>query len=211
MSARTFSRSQLAFGGAAAALLALRFARARAALPVAIGALGGVAFLVLGLGDQPLLARYLFLPGAMLALLFAAGVTAWWVPGAPRTRVTLALTAAFAAAALASVPSTVRDVDEWVDRSEARHDADGSLASLLGRPAAGAALGRCKPPTVTYFQTRPLLAYLIHARPNQIETARPERAEGGTVVAEQRPAARLPPGFRVTERNDHWVVAEGCR
>ena len=188
----------LAVGGAAAALLALRFARARARLPLALGVLGGAGFLVLGLGDQPLLARYLFLPSAALALFFAAGVTAarWAGRGWPA----VAVSAAFAVAALASIPSTVRDVGEQVDTAGHRHGADGSLAELLeGRPL-------CGPLAVSYFQTRPLVAFLLERRPNQIDTTRPERAERGTLLTEDAP----PPQFERVAADRHWTIASRC-
>lgn len=201
----------VAVGGAAVALLALRFARTRARVPLALGALGGVAFLVLGLGDQPLLARYLFVPGTMLALLFAAGATAWWIRGLPGPRAArAAITVVFALAALATIPSTVRDVDEWVDVSAARHDADGDLVELVDEPAAARSLDTCRPAVVSYFQTRPLLAYLLgDRRPNAIETTRPERPERGTLVIERAAAARVPPGARPVAENESWRVL--CR
>ena len=201
----------IAIGGAAVALLALRFARTRAWLPVAIGALGGVGFLILGLGDQPLLARYLFVPGAMLALLFAAGATAWWVRDIDVPRSVLAVvTAVFALAALATIPSTARDVDRWRDVSAARHDADGDLASLVDEPRVERSFDTCRPAVVAYFQTRPLLAYLLgDRRPNAIETTRPERAEPGTLVIERRGAARVPPGATPVGEDESWRVL--CR
>jgi hypothetical protein len=203
--------SAVAIGGAAAALLALRFARRRALLPVAIGALGGVAFLILGLGDQPLLARYLFLPAAMLALLLAAGAAAWWLPDlrAPRPAVA-AVSAVCAAAAVAGIALAVDDVDHWRDVSAHRHDADADLADLVDRPAAERSLDTCRPAVVAYFQTRPLLAYLLgDRRPNAIETTRPERPERGTLVIERDDAARVPPGARPVTGDDSWRVL--CR
>lgn len=179
-------------GGAGTALLSLRLARARARLPVALAVLGVLAFLILGLGDQPLLARYLFLPAAMLALFFAAGLAGRW---------SVAAAVALAIAAVISVPSTVRDVDEQVDVAAHRHDADGSLDDVLDR-----APERCGPVAVTYFQTRPLVAYLLGRRPNRIDTTRAERAERGTLVTEDEP----PPGFRRLAADEHWTVASRC-
>jgi hypothetical protein len=201
----------VAIGGAAAALLALRFARRRALLPVALGALGGVAFLILGLGDQPLLARYLFVPATMLALLLAAAATAWWVPDlrAPRAA-RAAVTVAFAAAALAGVVLAVDDVDHWRDVSAKRHDADADLADLVERPAVERSFDTCRPAVVAYFQTRPLLAYLLgDRRPNAIETTRPERPERGTLAIEAGDAPRVAPGARPVARDAAWSVL--CR
>jgi hypothetical protein len=107
----------------------------------------------------------------------------------------------FAVAGLASVPATVRDVDEQVDAASHRHDADGSLDDVLDR-----APERCGPLAVTYFQTRPLLAYLLDRRPNEIDTTRPERAERGTLVTEDEP----PPSFRRLASDEHWTVADRC-
>ena len=182
----------VAIGGAAASLLALHFARARARLPIALGLLGGLAFLVLGLGDQPLLARYLFIPAAMLALLFAAGIASRW---------SLPVTVVLALAAAVSIPPTVRDVDAQVDVAAHRHDADGSLDAVLDR-----APERCDPLAVTYFQTRPLVAYLLDRRPNEIDTTRAERAQRGTLVTEDEP----PPSFDRLASDEHWTIASRC-
>ena len=201
----------VAIGGAAAALLALRFARPRALLPVAVGLLGGVAFLILGLGDQPLLARYLFVPTVMLALLFAGAATAWWVPElrAPRAAVA-AVTGVFAAAALAAVALAIDDVDHWRDVSAHRHRADGDLVSLVDRRPVARSFDTCTPAVVAYFQTRPLLAYLLgDRRPNAIETTRPQRAEPGTLVIERDDARRVPPGAQLVGEDRSWRVL--CR
>jgi hypothetical protein len=201
----------VAIGGAAAALLALRFARRRALLPVTLGALGGVGFLILGLGDQPLLARYLFVPATMLALLLAAGATAWWVPDLRAPRAALAaVSAAFAAAALAGVALAIDDADRWRDVSAHRHEADADLAELVDEPVAARSFDTCRPAVVAYFQTRPLLAYLLgDRRPNAIETTRPERAERGTLAIEAGDAARVPPGARPVAADRSWRVS--CR
>jgi hypothetical protein len=201
----------VAVGGAAVALLALRFARSRVLLPVALGALGGVAFLILGLGDQPLLARYLFVPATMLALLFAAGATAWWAREVPAPRPWLAaVTALCGLALLASLPPALRDVDEWVELSAERHDADGDLADLVDERGAERAFADCRPAAVTYFQTRPLLAFLLgDRRPNAIETTRPERAEPGALVVPRERAGEVPPGAEPAAEDESWRVL--CR
>src|SRR5437764_2103821 len=53
------------------------FLRRRIALPAAIGALNGVAFLVLAVAGLSLLGRYLFLAGAVLSVFAALGVLGW--------------------------------------------------------------------------------------------------------------------------------------
>jgi hypothetical protein len=59
-------------GGTASFFLAFYVARARAALPAALALLGGLAFVVLGIAELPLIGRYLFLPAAMLAIMIRA-------------------------------------------------------------------------------------------------------------------------------------------
>ena len=101
-------------------------------------------------------------------------------------------------------------MDHWVEVSAERHDADGDLAELVDDPAAARAFDDCPPAAVTYFQTRPLLAYLLgDRRPNDIETTRAERAEPGATLVARGEAEMAPPPFRVAAENGSWRVL--CR
>jgi hypothetical protein len=197
--------------GLLAAAAALRWDRRRALLPVAIAAVGVAAFLVLGLGRQPLLARYLAVPGAMLALFCAAAVTAWLIPDV-RERLgrwaAVVSVAALAALAVATV-DVVPTVRENVDFASARHRADGDLPAFVAahRPA----FRRCPPQQVSYFQTRPLLAYLLGVRANSIVRVRASRPVPGTLLLE-RDAAESPPPvvFAPVAQSRHWLLESTC-
>ena len=65
------------YGGVAGALGALWLAWERAAFPVAVVGLSLMTFLGLGLAGLPVLARYVALPSAMLALFFSFAVLGW--------------------------------------------------------------------------------------------------------------------------------------
>ncbi len=197
--------------GLIAAAAALRWDRRRAALPVAIAAVGLVAFLTLGLGRQPLLARYLAVPGAMLALFCAAAVTAWLIPDVRRRLgrwAAVVSVAALAAMAVATV-DVVPTVRENVDFAAARHRADGDLPAFVDahRPA----FGRCPPRQVSYFQTRPLLAYLLGVRTNSIVRVRASSPVPGTLLLERDGSdAALPGAFAPVAQSRYWRLLSTC-
>jgi hypothetical protein len=204
----------VAIGGAGAALLALRFARARALLPVAVGIAGGLAFLALGVGGQPLLARYLFVPGAMLALFFAAAATAWWIPDVRSThrRAAAVLTVAFAALFVAAATTNVARVRARVDEASARHALDAGLPGLVDSPAGARALRACAPLQVDYFQTRPLLAFLLdRRRVESIGVVDPPLARSGVLLLPRRGARGTPPpAFRPIAGSRGWTIVATC-
>ena len=169
------------------------------------------AFLVLGLGRQPLLARYLAVPGSMLALFCAAAVTAWLIPdvrerlGRWAAVVSVAALAAMAVATAEVVP-TVR---ENVDFAAARHRADGDLPAFVDahRPA----FRRCPPQQVSYFQTRPLLAYLLGVRTNSIVRVRASRPVAGTLLLEREADEAPPPAaFGAVAQSRYWRLLSTC-
>ena len=206
----------VALGGAAGAVLALaaRGARRREwVAPIVVGALGGVSFLLLGVADLPLLARYLFVSAVMLAFCCAALATAWSIPALRerhRTLVVGAATLVFLGLVI-SVPSTVRDVDEVVGEAAMRHDLDRDLPALFATPAARRALERCPPIQVDYFQTRPLVALLIERRPEELRVARPSTARAGLLLLPRRGArGPAPASFEPVASNRSWVLYGRC-
>jgi hypothetical protein len=202
--------------GVASGVAALWLRVRESYLPIVLGLLGGLGFLFLGFADLPLLARYLMLPSAMLALLVAGAVAAplWWVrEGDRRSRApALAASAVAIAALIASVPLSGDDLRDRVDIAGERHDAEQALAGFVDRRDADQAIASCRPLQVEFFQTRPLVAYLIERRPNDIETGRPQRATGGTVLQSRLDRTQIaPPGFAVAARDDQWTLYDGCR
>lgn len=209
----------LVLAGVAAAVAALWLRVRQAYLPIVLGLLGGLGFLFLGFADLPLLARYLALPSAMLALLVAGAVAAplWWRPGGHgdgdgRARtVAIAVSALAAAALIASIPLSSDELSDRVRTAGDRHDADQALPGFVDARAAAGAIDRCRPLQVEFFQTRPLVAYLIERRPNDVETGRPQRATDGTVLMSRLDRSQTPPpGFRTTARDDQWTLYARC-
>ena len=70
-------REPVLVGAAGGGVLSLWLLRARAALGAAAGVLAVVAFCVLAAAGLPILARYLLLPAAILAMFCGAGVFGW--------------------------------------------------------------------------------------------------------------------------------------
>jgi hypothetical protein len=204
----------IAVGGAVAAVLALRWRRRQAALPVTVGVLGGLGFLVLGLVQLPLLARYLAVPGTMLALFFAAGATAWWIPDvrAAHRRAAAVLTVAFAVLFVVAAITNVGRVRSRVDEAADRHTLDAALPGLVESRTGARALRACAPLQVDYFQTRPLLAFLLDRRVvESIGVVDPPQARSGVLLLPRRGARGAPPPeFRPVAGNGDWVVLARC-
>jgi len=211
-----FLTAPVVVAGVAAAVAALWLRVRESYLPIVLGLLGGLGFLFLGFADLPLLARYLMLPSAMLALLVAGAVAAplWWVREGDRRARGLAVAASVIAIAalIASIPLSSDDLRDRVEIAGDRHDADQALAGFVDRRDAAGAIASCRPLQVEFFQTRPLVAYLIERRPNDIETGRPERATAGSVLQSRLDRSQTaPPGFGVAARDDQWTLYGGCR
>jgi hypothetical protein len=195
-------------------VLALWKRRRQALLPVTLGVLGGLGFLVLGVADLPLLARYLAVPGAMLALFFAAGTTAWWIPDvrAAYRRAAALLTVLFVILFVVAAITNIGRVRARVDDASARHDLDADLPGLVDSPAGANALRACGPLQVDYFQTRPLLAFLLdRRRVESIGVVNPPRARSGVLLLPRTGARGTPPAaFRPIVASRRWTVVATC-
>jgi hypothetical protein len=199
--------------GAALALAARDECRREWLAPIVVGALGGIAFLVLGVADLPLLARYLLVPAVMLAFCCAALATAWSIPELRERHrgVVVGAAGVVVLGLLISVPATVRDVDEVVGEAALRHGLDRDLPALVAAPGARRALDRCGPIQVDYFQTRPLLALLIERRPEELRVGRPSAARSGLLLLPRRGArGPAPPSFEPVASNRSWVLYGRC-
>jgi hypothetical protein len=191
-------------------VLALAVVPRRAALPVALSALNGLAFGVFALAGLSLLGRYLFLAGVMLAL-FAAFACLGWVehPGLPAWR-PLGLVALAAIAVYFGLQQVDRLSGLRTDvRARARVQSD--LRAL--------ALPSCRPLYVPDHRLVPLLAYWDGEPPQRILVQAPATAAGTVVLPadarvqrlsildphEPRPRAlRVPPGWREAGANRSW-------
>jgi len=210
--------------------LALRPLRRRSALPAAVGALNGVAFLVLAAAGLSLLGRYLFLAAAMLSLFAAVGLlggTALPTMRASKWLWAVAGAAGLVVIALFFVAQQVDRLDGLRDQVRAQQAVQAGLRDVVRNAAARRALDRCGTPFVTNHWPVPQLAYWTERRPATIADAADRRpATGGVFIAPgNASAARIavldphdpsatrtpPPGYRQVARNGSWVVYAGCR
>lgn len=210
----------LAAAGLAAAA---RWLPRRAALPVALGALNVVAFLVLAAAGQPLEQRYLFLAatmGALLAGVAALGFTA--LPPDHRARRGWRVGGTLALVALVAVSLPLDGGRAGDLRADVRLGAElqGDLRTLLESDAAGGGL--------VFTQTArplPFVAYWTDRRPAAVRSPAPRAPVPGVLVVPATPhAAELlskgipdadgapppppapPPGWRPFARRGAWAL-----
>ena len=213
----------IAWASALAALAALWFALERAALPLAVAALGLLGFLVLGVADLPLLYRYMLLPATALAMLFGFGVT-WWRELTAQRRLQvpmIGLAVACVVLALSNV-SADRNVLLGVKHHNTRLNAiQADLAALVRRPATRAQLAACPHAASPSARAVPELAYLLGVATAKVHVAgdAPLREPGfSPVPGEVAAAYALTPADRLTfsvaqvrgrhvvTRNESWVL-----
>ena len=218
-------------GGTAGFFLALRFARARAALPAAIAILGGLAFVAIGIAGLSLLGRYLYPPAAMLCIFFGFAALGWigrplegwwrmWVGGAA------VLLVAFAGS---TVSHQTDRLDTLRDGVQLRGAIQDDLRDLTRIDAAEAAFERCKPVYVPNHRAVPILAWYLDRTPANFRSAQLESPRRGLYVAPQTDVVeekfildprdpkrfdvpRQPAGFRPVAANASWALYErNCR
>lgn len=210
-------------GAAAGLALAVARFRRELAVPLALLAAGGATWLAQGLADLPLLDRYLFVPGLMLALLCAWACLGWqdeqpgrlrslWIAGA--LLLGLGLTA-----------QLVRDRSDLATlsgESSFLSRADEDLDALMRDPDVAALDRSCRRIQLDYFRSRPLYAYLSDRRPETLLSGRAARASDGLLIGAGRDnrreipyyrgrSQRPPASFHEVARNRSWVAYANCR
>ena len=204
-----------AAGGALGVVLAVRFFGRRALVPLALLSLGAASFLMIGFAGLPLLTRYFFLGGTMLALFFAVAVAGWTglPPGDRDRRLWMAGAAVLAGVVVATLPYEYESVDGRLREANRRGDAQTDLERLVGQPAARAAIGSCSPLYSRVFRARPQLLFLRRDDPDVEIVARrslaPTRGLLLRYVDEREPAAA--PGFRNLAASRSWSLLTACR
>ena len=196
---------------AAGAVIVTAALRARAAMPWAVLGLGGIAFLVLGATDQPLLPRYLLLPGAMLAFFAAAAPFAWRRLERPWRVRGMVAGLAVGIALLASFAHQRPHLVAASDYAQRQHERDDGLRSLLERRGVKGFLDRCPPIQVTYYRFGPLAAYLIDRQASAVTSVTGSLARSGSLLTRSTSGRQRPPtGFRIAYRSKPWVLAARC-
>jgi hypothetical protein len=205
----------------------LLWARRRVALPAAVGLLNGLAFCLFGIAGLSLLARYLFLAGAILAFFAAVACLGWLElrPGDPGRALWRAV--GLVALAVIVVFFPLQQVHRLTAlrtdiRNRDRVQADLRQLADSSKPV----LRSCRPVFVPNHRPVPLLAYWADIRPTQILTRAPSGADsrGALVLPANAEVQKLsildpheprplqlsaPPGYRLVSRNRSWLLYAG--
>jgi hypothetical protein len=180
---------QIVWVGFAGALAALAWRFQRAALPMAVLALGLATFLALGVADLPLLIRYLFLPALMLALFCAFAVFGWVDAEPDRRRLWLIGGVVAGVVVAAFVPTQAGRLADGHEFAQARSTVQRDLHDLIGRPAVRSAAVRCGHVHVPDPRPRPLVAYWLGRDPATVTSRTAARGVRGLVVSYATAAA----------------------
>jgi hypothetical protein len=185
---RTILRLPVLLGAGVGLALGLVACRARAALPAAVLALGGVNYLILMVADVRFAERYLFLPAAMLAVFFALGAAGFGhARDAGQRRAWGILGAVLLAGLAASAPAQVDRLGDLRDRVALSAAIVDDLQELARDPAAAGFLRRCEPLYVAHWRVTPFVSYLADRSPSDISSLQFHRPDQGAVI---EPATR---------------------
>jgi hypothetical protein len=187
---------------------------------VGVLALSVATFVIIGIEGLPLLARYLFPAGTVLAILgagAAAGVRApsgSWSPAG----------VAAAIALVAAIPATATGIAHAVNGARARQAVDDDLARFVRSADFDAAVRSCGPLSAGTYRVVPAIAYARHVEPTTISPKprpgllvlpRSGRA-ASSIIGPGDPAPPIlavPAGFRLDRAvaSRDWATAVSCR
>ena len=160
-------------------LVAVYILRRRALLPLALGGLGLLTFLIIAAGGLSVIPRYLTIPSLLLSLCVAVALGGWRLIAEPTARKVAIGIAIFSALVLAwRAPYYVRDYQKLADQAtfiEAQHK---GLKGILNAPNAVPALQGCHPITVPTHSAIPIIRY---------ETGLPKEAVEASIGQRRRP------------------------
>jgi hypothetical protein len=203
-----------AVGGVAGVVLAVRFLGRRALVPLALLALGTLSFLSVGFAGLPLLTRYFFVGGMMLALFLAIALAGWadLARGARERRAWMVGAALLAVVIAATLPYEHDAVAGRTREANRRGGTQRDLDHLVADPRAAAAIDRCPPFSTRAFRARPQLLFLRRdARPIPIVARQAVEPTTGVLlrsVYERMPARAI--GFRPLAASGSWSLLARC-
>jgi hypothetical protein len=216
-------------------LLALYILRRRAALPLALGGLGVLTFLLIAAAGLSVIPRYMTIPSLLLTLCAAVALGGWTLID-ERTPRRIAIGIAVVSVLLLGwrAPTLARDFDRLGEQAnfiEAQHT---GLKQILDAPRAAEALQRCRPITVPTHSAIPVIRYETGLPKDALEASigqrRPptsgvlligrtfnfEPGSGRATTSSANTSARKPwsnrrrPGFERRGRNRTWAVYVRC-
>jgi hypothetical protein len=161
-------------------LVALYILRRRAALPVALGALGVLTFLLIAAGGLSVIPRYLTIPSLLLSLCVAVALGGWRLIHEPTARKVAIGIAVLSALILAwRAPFYVRDYQKLADQASFIEAQNKGLKAILDAPPVVAPVQDCHPITVPTHSAIPIVRY---------ETGLPKEAVEASIGQRRRPA-----------------------
>jgi hypothetical protein len=216
-------------------LLAVYILRRQAALPLALGVLGTLTFLIIAAAGLSVIPRYMTIPSLLLTLCVGVALGGWTLVH-ERTPRRIAIGIAVVSVLLLGwrAPTLARDFDRLGEQAtfiEAQHT---GLKEILDAPRAAEALQRCRPITVPTHAAIPVIRYETGLPKDALEASigqerRPaqgvlligrtfnfEPSSGRAVTSTATSSARKPwsnkrlPGFERQGRNRTWSVYTRC-
>jgi len=217
-------RPPVLLGAAVGGVLALLWARRRAALAAAAGAIAVVVFAAFATLGLPINTRYGFLTGAILCIFCGAGVFGWKLlePGDRHRRTWQLAAVVIAVALLAYTPASVKSAHRELDKLADQHGIEGELVALVEGHAVRLA---CGPVGVPNHAPVPLLALYLKTSPARIVSPEAGQIHRGTYLAASHRALRdyvldvhdphaaagsPPAGFTEVRADRSWRVLERC-
>jgi hypothetical protein len=203
-----------AAGGAIGVVLAIRFYGRRAFAPLGLMALGAASFLLIGFAGLPLITRYFFLGGTMLALFFAVAVAGWTglEPGDRARRLWMAGAAVLALVVLATARYEYESVHGRLREASRRGVLQDDLEHLMDRPVARAAVARCTPFYSRVYRARPEILFQRRDQPDIDFVANQRVAPTNGLllryVYERSPAPTT--GFHNVAASRFWSLVSTC-
>ena len=164
-------------------LLAVYVLRRRAALPLALGGLGVLTFLIIAAAGLSVIPRYMTIPSLLLSLCVAVALGGWTlVDGRTPRRVAIGIAIVSALVLCWRAPYYYRDFSKLADQAsfiEAQHT---GLKRILDAPRVVPALQRCRPITVPSHSAIPVIRY---------ETGLPKEAIEASIAQRRPPRSGL--------------------
>jgi hypothetical protein len=205
---------------------AIRHARQKAKLPLAVVGAMVAVFAIGPIFGLPLIARYIRTPSVLLALFFGLALVGWVKLPKNRER-TAWLVAAIGTTALviAFLPSNVSQLHDLHTRSAREGGFWRGIEDVGGAKRVRAAFRKCAPITSVDNRPIPYLRYWLDAKPGEVGTIDQNADPLGKLVLAPRhsfqtnrfytdhfPSFTPPAGYHLVYRNKGWQVfaAAGC-
>jgi hypothetical protein len=164
-------------------LLAVHILRRRAALPLALGGLGTLTFLIISAAGLSVIPRYMTIPSLLLSLCVAVALGGWTlVEGRTARRVAIGIAVVSVLLIAWRAPFYYRDFAKLADQAafiEAQHK---GLKGVVDEPRVVSALQSCRPITVPTHSVIPIIRY---------ETGLPKEAIEASIAQRRVPARGL--------------------